>query len=106
MRALLGLVVLLVLVIFLLSNRGSISLSFWPFGLSAALPLGAVVIAMLVIGFLAGLAAHLPKRLGAQRRAKKAERRVAELESRLGAPPAGDAPAALLTQGAPPRIPV
>jgi hypothetical protein len=45
--------------------------------------LGAVAIALLVIGFLLGLAAHLPKRFGANRRAKKAERRVAELEARL-----------------------
>ncbi len=76
---------LLVLVVFLLSNRGPVLLGFWPFGLMLTLPLGAVVIAALVAGFLAGLAAHLPKRLAANRRAKRAEKRAGELESRLAA---------------------
>ncbi len=80
---------LLAAVIFLLSNRGPVALGLWPFGSLVSLPLGAVVIAALVIGFLAGLAAHLPKRFGAQRRAKKAEKRVAELEGRLSAAPVG-----------------
>jgi uncharacterized integral membrane protein len=74
--------VLLVLVIFLLSNREPAGLDFWPFGFVVSVPLGAVVIVALVVGFLAGLAAHLPKRIGAQRRAKRAEKRVAELEGR------------------------
>ncbi len=69
-----ALVVLLALVIFLLSNRGPVGIGLWPFG-------------ALVIGFLGGLAAHLPKRYGAQRRAKRAEKRVAELEGRLTAAP-------------------
>jgi hypothetical protein len=38
-----------------------------------------------VIGFLAGLAAHLPKRFAAHRRASKAEKRAAELEARVAA---------------------
>lgn len=58
-------------------------MSFWPFGFLADLPLGGVMIAALVIGFLGGLAVHLPKRYAAQRRAKRAEKRAAELESRL-----------------------
>jgi Lipopolysaccharide assembly protein A domain len=60
-------------------------LSFWPFGFLLSLPLGAVVIAAMILGFLGGLAAHLPKRLTAHRRAKKAEKRAAELETRLAA---------------------
>ena len=68
-----GLVTLLVLVVFLLSNRDSVGLGFWPFGFVLAVPLGAVVLVALVVGFLGGLAAHLPKRLGAQRRARRAE---------------------------------
>ena len=87
------------LVIFLLSNRGPAMLGLWPFGFLVALPLGAVVIAALVIGFVGGLAAHLPKRFGANRRAKKAEKRVAELEGRLALQPAP-----LLTPAAHPTI--
>ena len=56
--------------IFLLSNRG------------------AVVLAVLVLGFLLGLLFHLPGRLSANRRAKRAEKRNAELESRQVLPPA------------------
>ncbi len=73
------------LVVFLLSNRGPVLLGFWPFGLMLTLPLGVVVIAALVVGFLAGLAAHVPKRLAAHRRANRAEKRAGELESRLAA---------------------
>ena len=93
------------LVIFLLSNRGSEDLSFWPFGFLATLPIGAVMIAVLVIGFLGGLAAHIPKRYGARRRLKKAEKRIAELEARLAAQApspgvtTGSSPTPLLTSG-------
>ncbi len=77
---------LLVLVVFLLSNRDPVALGFWPFGLVLSVPLGAVVLVAVVAGFLGGLAAHLPKRLGAQRRARRAEKRVAELEGKLVQP--------------------
>ena len=66
-------------------------MGFWPFGFVLAAPLGAVVLVALVAGFLAGLAAHMPKRLGAQRRARRAEKRVAELEGKL-AQPVADVP--------------
>jgi uncharacterized integral membrane protein len=74
-------------VIFLLSNRGPALVGFWPFGFLVALPLGAVVIAALIIGFLGGLAAHLPKRLAAHRRASKAEKRAAQLEAQIASSP-------------------
>jgi uncharacterized integral membrane protein len=76
-------------VLFFLSNRQPADLNYWPFGLIiSGLPLAVIVLVALAIGFLAGLLAHLPKRFGAQRRAKKAERRVAELEGKLAVPPA------------------
>ncbi len=73
--------------IFLLSNRVAVDIGFWPFGFLAALPLGAVVLAVLVLGFVLGLLFHLPGRVSANRRAKRAERRNAELEARAGVPP-------------------
>jgi uncharacterized integral membrane protein len=88
---LISLVTLLVLVVFLLSNRDGVALGFWPFGFFVTVPLGAVVLVALVVGFLAGLAAHLPKRLGAARRARRAEKRVKELEGKLAAPAPGQA---------------
>ncbi len=78
---------LLVLVVFMLSNRDPVAMGFWPLGVTVAVPFGAVVLVALVFGFLAGLLAHLPKRFGAQRRAKRAEKRVAELEGKLAAAP-------------------
>jgi uncharacterized integral membrane protein len=87
LRAIIGFLLLLILVIFLLSNRGPALVGFWPFGFLVSLPLGAVVIAAVIIGFLAGLAAHLPKRFAAHRRASKAEKRAAELEARLAGGP-------------------
>ena len=74
------------LVIFLLSNREQTALGFWPFGYVVSLPVGAVVIVALILGFLAGLVFHLPKRIGAQRRANKAEKRIMELQGKLAAP--------------------
>ncbi len=69
--------------VFLLSNRGPMEISFWPFGTVAEPPFGGVVLATLAVGFLLGLLFHLPSRLSAQRRAKRAEKRNAELEARL-----------------------
>ncbi len=80
--------VLLVLVLFFLSNRQPVDVNYWPFGMVMEdIPLSATILVALAIGFLAGLAAHLPKRFGAHRRAKKAEKRVAELEGKIAAQP-------------------
>ncbi|MDD2795603.1 LapA family protein [Acidocella sp.] len=73
--------------IFLLSNRVAALVSFWPFGQVAAWPLGALVLVALVLGFLLGLAFHLPHRFALNRRAKRAENRAAELEARNAPPP-------------------
>lgn len=81
--------VILLLVIFLLSNRLPVEIVFWPFGPVASLPFGAVVLVVLVLGFVLGLLFHLPARFAASRRAKRAEKRAAELEARVyTAPPA------------------
>jgi uncharacterized integral membrane protein len=88
LKSVIGFLIILALVIFLLSNRVPVDIGFWPFGQVATLPLGAVVLAVLVLGFLLGLAFHLPHRFALNRRAKRAEKRVAELESRTSPPPA------------------
>jgi uncharacterized integral membrane protein len=77
----------LVLVIFLLTNRGQVGFGFWPFPTLIYLPLGAVILAALALGFVLGILFHLPRRLGANRRAKRAEKRNAELEARLAVLP-------------------
>ncbi len=75
--------------ILLLSNRDFTPVSFWPFG-GMPLPLGGVLVGALGIGFVAGLIFHLPHRFRVSRRAKRAEKRVAELEAQL--PPTQDTP--------------
>ena len=55
-------------------------MNFWPFG-GMPLPLGAVLLGALGVGFLAGLLFHLPHRIRAHRRAKRAEKRAVELEA-------------------------
>ena len=74
--------------IFLLSNRMQVDIGFWPFGQVTALPLGAVVLLALVAGFLLGLLFHLPHRFALNRRAKRAEKRAAELETHINPPSA------------------
>ena len=78
---------------FLLSNMASVNLDFWPFGGLSGPPIGAIILAFAVLGFLLGILFHLPTRIATTRRAKRAERRNAELEARLpptntGLPPA------------------
>lgn len=68
--------------IFLLSNRGYEQIAFWPFGPMLAMPLGAVVLVALLLGIFLGMLLHLPHRFAVTRRAKKAEKRVAELEAK------------------------
>jgi uncharacterized integral membrane protein len=74
------------LVVFMLSNRNPVEISYWPLGPLAQLPVGVVVLVVLALGFVLGLAFHLPSRLAAGRRAKRAEKRNAELEARLSVP--------------------
>jgi uncharacterized integral membrane protein len=75
--------------IFMLSNRNPVEISYWPLGALFRVPVGAVVLVVLAFGFLLGLAFHLPHRLSAGRRAKRAEKRNAELEARQSLPPTG-----------------
>lgn len=78
---------ILALVILLLSNRMFVTVMFWPFG-GVQLALGGVVIGALVGGFVIGLLFHLPHRIRLSRRAKRAEKRAAELETKLAPPSA------------------
>jgi uncharacterized integral membrane protein len=80
--------VVLLLAIFLLSNRETVPVTYWPFGLVVGLPLGGIGLGALLIGFLLGLVFHLPRRMAAGSRARRAEKRVQELEARLSTPPA------------------
>ncbi len=78
---------ILALIVFVLSNRVPVAVSLWPFGLVAAFWLGPLVLGALVVGFLLGLLFHLPSRISANRRARRAEKRATDLQSGQAAPP-------------------
>lgn len=62
------------------ANRAPVALAFWPFA-EVTLPLGWIILAALALGLMAGFLLHLPKHLRAHFRAKRAEKRIAELEA-------------------------
>jgi len=72
--------VILALADLLVANRQQVDLAFWPFA-QTSVALGGIILGALVLGFAAGFLLHLPPRLLAHRRARKAEKRVAELEA-------------------------
>jgi uncharacterized integral membrane protein len=73
--------VLLVLVVFLLSNRSAALIDFWPFGTLGAAPIGAIVLVAFALGVLIGMLLLVPHRLRAHRRARRAEKQVAAMQA-------------------------
>lgn len=66
------------LVIFVLSNRVPVQIGFWPFGVMPAW-LGPIVVVALAVGLFVGLFLALPGYWHWRRRARAAEKRLAEL---------------------------
>ncbi|WP_297493378.1 lipopolysaccharide assembly protein LapA domain-containing protein [Acidocella sp.] len=71
------------LVVFVLSNRVPVALGLWPFG-TANVWLGPVMLGALGLGFVLGLLAHLPRHFSLHRRARNAEKRLAQLSGPEG----------------------
>jgi uncharacterized integral membrane protein len=69
---------ILALVLFTLSNRALVPLALWPLG-SVNVWLGPLLVGTLAFGFLAGWLSGVPKHFHYRRRAKSAEKRVAQL---------------------------
>lgn len=67
--------------IFLLSNRADALVSFWPFGGLGSAALGAIVLIAFGLGVFVGLMIHVPHRMRASRRARRAEREAAALRA-------------------------
>lgn len=72
--------------IFVISNRVPVQIGFWPFGTASAW-LGPVVVAALAAGFFIGLIASMPRQFHWRRRARSAEKRVADLSPAVPQPP-------------------
>lgn len=66
------------LVVFLLSNRVPVLVGFWPFGV-VSFWLGPVVVLALAVGLFIGLILALPGHWQWRRRARAAEKRLADL---------------------------
>jgi uncharacterized integral membrane protein len=84
-RFLLLLPLLLLIVLFVVSNTASVELRLWPTGWSLQAPLALCVLGAMAIAFLLGaLFTWLPA-LGARRRARRAEARIAALDREVAA---------------------
>ena len=67
----------------MLSNRVLVVLGLWPFG-TVNVWLGPIMLAAVGAGFALGLVSHLPHHFSLHRRARNAEKRVAQLSGTEG----------------------
>lgn len=87
---------LLILVLFALSNPAPVALRLWPTDVSVELPLSLAVLGAMAVAFVAGALVVWFSALAARRRARRAEQvarlleaQVAELKARLAPPTPG-----------------
>jgi uncharacterized integral membrane protein len=91
------LAVAIVLAVFAVSNRGTVALGLWPLPDIVELPLYLIILACLLVGFLAGeLAAWMAGRHW-RREVRRSARRIASLERELAAIRAEREPVAVPT---------
>ena len=96
MRWVLAAPLLLLLVLFAVSNRAPVTLGLWPTGLAVEAPLALIVLVAAALGFLAGALLLWVGALGHRRRARRAEARLRKLEdAQAAAAPAASAPRAV-----------
>jgi uncharacterized integral membrane protein len=74
---------LLVLIVFAISNRQIVELNFWPFGIALTLPLFLLALGMLALGALAGALWMWAPLAHCRLRARSLERRIVEIEAAL-----------------------
>ena len=78
-----ALIVVLILVVFALSNREAVSLGFWPTDYTAQIPLSAAILVGMAVAFFLGAAVVWVEHLGLRRRARRAENAVSRLQAQL-----------------------
>jgi putative membrane protein len=83
MRLLIALPLLLLMVLFALSNRQPVPLRFWPTDYSLVLPLSLAVLGGMAVAFLAGGLLVWVSALTQRRRARRAEQTVRLLEAQV-----------------------
>jgi lipopolysaccharide assembly protein A len=92
MRLIIAIPLLIILVVFALSNTEPVRLGFWPTGLALDVPLSVAVLVGMAVAFLLGALIVWVGELGQRRRARRAEHvarlleeQVRELKGRLAA---------------------
>jgi uncharacterized integral membrane protein len=83
MRLLIGLPLLILLVLFALSNTTPVRLGLWPSDYTVQLPLSLTVLVAMAIAFLAGCVTVWVSELAQRRRARRAEQTVRLLEAQV-----------------------
>jgi len=83
MRLLIALPLLLLLVLFALSNRQPVSLHIWPTDYAVTLPLSLAVLGSMAVAFLSGGLLVWVSELVQRRRARRAEQTVRLLEAQV-----------------------
>ena len=83
MRILLTLPVLLILVLFALSNTGAVRLGFWPTDWSVELPAAVAILGVAAIAFAAGALLVWLGEQGRRRQHRRARRHIGQLEAQL-----------------------
>ncbi|MEJ0020641.1 MAG: LapA family protein [Acetobacteraceae bacterium] len=83
MRLLIAIPLLLVLVLFALSNTAPVRLGLWPTDYTLQLPLSLAVLLAMAVAFLAGGTLVWFNELGQRRRARRAEHTVRLLEAQV-----------------------
>jgi lipopolysaccharide assembly protein A len=83
MRLLIAIPLLVLLVLFALSNTAPVRLGLWPSDYTLQLPLSLAVLGGMAIAFLAGGAVVWLSELSQRRRARRAERAVLLLEAQV-----------------------
>ncbi len=83
MRLLIGLPLLILLVLFALSNTAPTRFGLWPFGTTLQVPLSLAVLAAMAVAFLAGGLLAWGSGLALRRRARQAEQMVRLLEAQV-----------------------
>jgi putative membrane protein len=83
MRLVIGLPLLLLMVVFALSNRAPVTLGLWPTDFSLEVPLSLAILAAMAIAFLVGGIFVWFSVLAQRRRARRAEQAVRLLEAEV-----------------------
>jgi uncharacterized integral membrane protein len=81
LRLIPALILVLILVVFGLSNRQDVTLGFWPTDYAATIPLSVAILLGMAIAFVLGAAIVWLDHLGLGRRARRAEAQVARLQA-------------------------